>query len=164
MPLAAALQRRRSVRAFAARALAPAELGQLLWAAQGEADARDGVRTAPSAGALYPLVLFVAMANGLFRYVVEEHALEQVSSRDLRGDLAAAALGSRRSPKRRACSRSGHAAQNALLTATALGLAGYPVGAFDDARVAQLPRLGRGEVPLYLVPVGAPRFAAQGGR
>jgi hypothetical protein len=38
------------------------------------------------------------------------------------------------------------------------------VGAFDDARVAQLPRLGRGEVPLYLVPVGAPRFAAQGGR
>src|SRR5512134_1784647 len=82
MPLAAALQSRRSVRAFAARALSPAELGQLLWAAQGEADARDGVRTAPSAGALYPLVLFAATADGVFRYVVAEHALERVSARD----------------------------------------------------------------------------------
>jgi SagB-type dehydrogenase family enzyme len=187
MPLAAALQSRRSVRAFAARALSPAELGQLLWAAQGEADARDGVRTAPSAGALYPLVLFAATANGVFRYVVEEHALERVSSRDLRGDLAAAALGQQEIAEascvlalvavvtrttrkygergeRYVHMEAGHAAQNALLTATALGLAGYPVGAFEDARVAQLLRLGRSEAPLYLVPVGAPRFAAQGGR
>lgn len=186
-PLAAALQERRSVRAFAARALAPAELGQLLWSAQGEADARDGVRTAPSAGALYPLVLFAATANGVFRYVVEEHALERVSSRDLRGDLAAAALGQQEIAEapcvlalvavvtrttrkygergeRYVHMEAGHAAQNALLTATALGLAGYPVGAFEDARVAQLLRLGRSEAPLYLVPVGAPRFAAQGGR
>jgi SagB-type dehydrogenase family enzyme len=181
MPLAAALQGRRSVRAFAARALAPAELGQLLWAAQGEADARDGVRTAPSAGALYPLVLFASTANGLYRYVVEEHALERASPRDLRGDLAAAALGQQEIAEapcvlvlaavvtrttrkygergeRYVHMEAGHAAQNALLAATALGLAGYPVGAFDDARVAQLLRLGRGEVPLYLVPVGAPRF------
>ncbi|HSD40716.1 MAG TPA: SagB/ThcOx family dehydrogenase [Burkholderiales bacterium] len=187
MPLAAALQSRRSVRAFAARALSPAELGQLLWAAQGEADARDGVRTAPSAGALYPLVLFAATANGVFRYVVEEHALERVSSRDLRGDLAAAALGQQEIAEapcvlalvavvtrttrkygergeRYVHMEAGHATQNALLTATALGLAGYPVGAFEDARVAQLLRLGRSEAPLYLVPVGAPRFAAQGGR
>jgi SagB-type dehydrogenase family enzyme len=52
----------------------------------------------------------------------------------------------------------GHAAQNVLLTATALGLAAYPVGAFEDARVAEMLRLGRGEAPVYLVPVGAPRF------
>jgi SagB-type dehydrogenase family enzyme len=181
MALAAALERRRSVRAFAARALAPVELGQLLWAAQGEVDARDGVRTAPSAGALYPLVVYAATADGLFRYVVEEHALEQVAARDLRAELAAAALGqeevahapcvlvfaavlARTTRKygergvRYVHMEAGHAAQNALLTATALGLAAYPLGAFEDARVAEVLRLGRGEAPVYLVPVGAPRF------
>jgi SagB-type dehydrogenase family enzyme len=50
----------------------------------------------------------------------------------------------------------GHAAQNTLLAAAALGLASYPVGAFDDAQLAALLQLGRGESPLYLVPVGAP--------
>jgi nitroreductase len=58
----------------------------------------------------------------------------------------------------------GHAAQNVLLTATALGLAAYPLGAFEDARVAQVLRLGRGEAPVYLVPVGAPRFPVGGQR
>jgi SagB-type dehydrogenase family enzyme len=187
MTLAAALQHRRSVRAFAARALEPAELGQLLWAAQGEADARDGVRTAPSAGALYPLVLFTATADGLFRYAARAHALDRVGARDVRADLAAAALGeegiagapcvlaitavvTRTTRKygergeRYVHMEAGHAAQNVLLTATALELAAYPVGAFEDARVAQLLHLGRGEVPLYLVPVGAPRFAARGER
>lgn len=185
MPLAAALDRRRSVRAFAARALAPQELGQLLWAAQGEVDARDGVRTAPSAGALYPLVVYAATADGLFRYVVEAHALERVSARDLRADLAAAALGqeevaqapcvlvfaavlSRTTRKygergvRYVHMEAGHAAQNVLLTATALGLAAYPLGAFEDARVVEVLRLGRGEAPVYLVPVGAPRFPVGG--
>ncbi|HEU0201861.1 MAG TPA: nitroreductase family protein [Burkholderiaceae bacterium] len=52
----------------------------------------------------------------------------------------------------------GHAAQNLLLTAAALGLAAYPVGAFNDAQGSELLRVGRGEAPLYLVPVGAARF------
>lgn len=183
--LAAALVRRRSVRAFAARPLAPAELGQLLWAAQGVSDARDGARTAPSAGALYPLVLYAATADGVFRYTVEEHALERVSARDARGDLAAAALGqaevagapcvlvftavvTRTTRKygergeRYVHLEAGHAAQNALLAAAALGLAAYPVGAFEDMRVVQVLRLGRSEAPLYLVPVGAPRFPVGG--
>lgn len=187
MPLAAALDHRRSVRAFGARALTPAELGQLLWAAQGEVDARDGVRTAPSAGALYPLVLYAATADGLFRYVVEEHALERVSARDSRADLAAAALGqeevaqapcvlvfaavlSRTTRKygergvRYVHMEAGHAAQNVLLAATALGLAAFPLGAFEDARVVEVLRLGRGEAPVYLVPVGEPRFPVGGER
>ena len=53
----------------------------------------------------------------------------------------------------------GHAAQNVLLAAAALGLAAYPVGAFDDARVGELLQLARGEAALYLVPVGAPLSA-----
>lgn len=48
----------------------------------------------------------------------------------------------------------GHAAQNLLLEATALGLGATPVGAFDDAGVCRLLRLPDGETPLYLIPVG----------
>ena len=187
MPLATALARRRSARAFAARALEPGELGQLLWAAQGEADARDGVRTTPSAGALYPLEVYAATAEGLFRYLVEEHAIERISSRDLRTELAAAAHGqdeiahapcvlaltavvtrtTRRYGERGVRyvdMEAGHAAQNVLLTATALGLAAYPVGAFEDARIAKVLRLCGGEAPLYLVPVGAPKYPVGDGR
>lgn len=187
MTLAEALAQRRSVRAFAAHPITRAALGQVLWAAQGEADARDGVRTAPSAGALYPLVLYAATAEGAFRYVVAEHALERVSSRDLRGDLAAAALGqaevaeapcvlvfaavvTRTTRKygergeRYVYMEAGHAAQNALLAATALGLAAYPVGAFEDARVVQVMKLGRSEAPLYLVPIGEPKLPVGGAR
>jgi SagB-type dehydrogenase family enzyme len=181
--LAAALVRRRSGRAFAARPLSAAELGQLLFAAQGETDTREGLRTAPSAGALHPLELYAATHDGLFRYIVKAHALERLSTRDLRHDLAAAALGQAevaQAPcvlvftavaartmrkygergERYACLEAGHAAQNALLSAAALGLAAYPVGAFDDARVARAMQLPRSEAPLYLVPVGAPRVSA----
>jgi len=181
IPLTAALARRRSVREFAQRALAPAEVGQLLWAAQGVTDARAGQRSSPSAGALYPLIVYAALADGLFRYVASGHLLEQVSARDLRRGLAAAALGqeeiahapcvlvltavfARTTRKygeratRYVCMEAGHAAQNVLLTAAALDLAAYPVGAFADARVAELLGLAHDETPLYLVPVGAPQF------
>lgn len=178
MPLAAALARRRSVRAFAPRALTLAELGQLLWAAQGANDPDEGLRTCPSAGALYPLVIYAAIEQGLFRYAVGAHALDRICSDDLRGELAAAALGQyeiARAPcvlviaavaarttrkygergVRYVYMEAGHAAQNALLAAAALGLAAYPVGAFDDERVGRLLRFGRGEAPVYIVPVGA---------
>lgn len=177
-PLAAALFRRRSLRAFGSRTLSAAELGQLLWAAQGQSEPGEGLRTCPSAGALYPLVAYAATSGGLFRYLVSAHALEEVLPRDLRADLAGAALGqeeiahapcvlvftalqARTTRKygergiRYVHMEAGHAVQNALLTATALGLAAYPAGAFDDARVAGLLRLGPKETPLYLVPVGA---------
>jgi SagB-type dehydrogenase family enzyme len=175
------------VRAFGPRTLTPAELGQLLWAAQGQNDAREGRRTAPSAGALYPLVVYTATGQGLFRYLFEPHALERVASDDLRGELAAAALGQdeiARAPcvfvfaavlarttrkygergVRYAHMEAGHAAQNVLLTAAALGLAAYPVGAFDDVRVAALLRMGRGEAPLYIVPAGAPPRGLDAGK
>lgn len=182
MTLAAALARRRSVRAFAARPLTAAELGGLLWAAQGRSDAIEGKRTAPSAGALYPLAVYAATADGLWRYVPVSHSLERLSSSDLRTDLAEAALGqpevaqapcvlvftavaARTTPKygergmRYVHMEVGHAAQNVLLAAVALGLAAYPVGAFDDVRVGELLQLARNEAALYLVPVGAPLSA-----
>lgn len=178
MPLAEALARRRSLRAFGARTLSLANLGQLLWAAQGETDAREGLRAAPSAGALYPLVCYAASAEGLFRYVVEAHALERLAAPDLRADLATAALGQEvvaragcvlvlaavfsrtrrkygKRSERYVEMEAGHAAQNVLLSATALGLGACPVGAFDDSRVAKVLGLGRDEQALYLVALGA---------
>ena len=51
----------------------------------------------------------------------------------------------------------GHAAQNILLAAVALGLGGTPVGAFDDDEVSRLLQLPKNEQPLYLIPIGAPQ-------
>lgn len=80
MALEAALQRRRSLRQFADTPLRLAELGQLLWATQGVTDAA-GHRTVPSAGALYPLALYVVagavqgLPAGLYRYEPAGHGL-----------------------------------------------------------------------------------------
>ena len=51
----------------------------------------------------------------------------------------------------------GHAAQNLLLEAVALGLGGVPVGAFEDDALQNALGLPADQRPLYLVPVGHPR-------
>lgn len=181
-PLELLLSRRRSVREFESGAVSLAQAACLLWAAQGITDPR-GLRTAPSAGALYPLGLYLAAGNvtgleaAIYRYLPREGALEAVLSGDYRTALAAAALGqswladaalvlvftacySRTTRKydkrgfRYVHMETGHAAQNALLTAVALGLGAAVVGAFDDKRVATVTGLPREESPLYLLPVG----------
>lgn len=86
-----ALSRRRSVRELASKPLPEAVVGQLLWAAQGVTHP-DGLRTAPSAGALYPLEVYVATAAGFYHYDSRRHALERRASSDLRPALARAAL------------------------------------------------------------------------
>jgi SagB-type dehydrogenase family enzyme len=179
MTLAAALAARRSVRDFAATAVTPAELAQLLWAAQGVSSDRGG-RTAPSAGALYPLTVYAALPSGLYRYTAEGSRVAQVLTDDLRARLAKAALGQDwlaaasvvlvitadvgRTAQRYGARaeryvqlEAGHAAQNLLLQATALGLGATPVGAFDDDQVGRVLQLPARERPLYLVPVGRPR-------
>ncbi len=175
-----ALSRRRSVREFAAKPLPEASLSQLLWAAQGITHP-DGLRTAPSAGALYPLEVYVATAIGFYHYNPQRHELERRSSSDLRPALARAALeqesirqagsvivfaavvertarkyGPARAP-RYVFIEVGHAAQNVLLQATALGLGAVPVGAFHDAEVQRALSLPKDEEPVYLVPIGYPR-------
>ena len=175
-----ALKARRSIRSFSTAALSQAEIGQLLWAAQGTTDA-DGHRTAPSAGALYPLELDVVSAGGLARYVPDGHRLVRRGTTDPRAALKAAALdqaavgeaplvivisgvvertaakyGAVRA-ERYVTIEAGHAAQNILLEAVSLGLGAVPIGAFDDAQVRRVLALAEGEAPLYLIAVGHPR-------
>lgn len=80
MTVEQALLNRRSRRRFADKPLTLPQLSQLLWAAQGRTDPR-GLRTAPSAGALYPLQLYVVVANvsdldpGIYKYEIARHTL-----------------------------------------------------------------------------------------
>ncbi len=180
MSVEEALARRRSVREFSRKQLSNQQLGQLCWAAQGITHP-DGLRTAPSAGALYPLELYVVTPNGFFHYRPEKHQLQVLDPRDFRDDLYRAAFGQdcvreaaavfvitgkySRTASRYGKARSpryvhleaGHAAENLLLQAMALQLGAVPVGAFDDAQVQKVLSLSSGEEPLYLIPVGYPR-------
>lgn len=175
-----ALGWRRSVRQFESTELTMEQISQILWAAQGITNS-SGFRTAPSAGALYPLELYVVTAEGLFHYRPEEHALTLKRSGDLRQDVYEVALrqeavleapltvvisavysrtawkyGTQRTP-RYVHMEVGHAAQNVLLQAVALGLGAVPIGAFEDTRLQAVLDLPDDHAPLYLIPVGYPR-------
>jgi SagB-type dehydrogenase family enzyme len=137
------LLRRRPIRTYRRASLTLAEVGQLLWAAQGIT--ADGyLRTAPSAGALYPLEVYVVV-GGLYHYRPDRHHLVLAKSGDLRSQLAQAALAQdcvrdgaitilfaavyartsvkygQRAP-RYVHMEAGHAAENVCLQATAMGL------------------------------------------
>ncbi|MDD1682195.1 MAG: SagB/ThcOx family dehydrogenase [Methanoregula sp.] len=181
-----ALLYRRSVREYAATPLNSSDISRLLWAAQGRTGSR-GFRTAPSAGALYPLEVFVSCTNvsglpaGLYHYLPESHALEQVSGRDVREDLYKNALF--QAPVRDAPAviiiaadynrttqkygergiryvhmEAGHAAENICLQAYALGIGTVTIGAFDDSGVRSVVGLPPEQIPLYLMPVGKVRM------
>ncbi len=179
MSVEEAIAKRRSVRAFADRRLSMMQVSQLVWAAQGVTDSSRGFRAAPSAGATYPLELYVVTSDGAFHYLPGSHRLVQISDRDLRTDLAEAALGQgsvRQAPvslvfaavyertrarygeraERYVHMEAGHAAENVHLQAVALGLGSVPVGAFDDRRAAKLLGLPAEQAVLYIVPVGYP--------
>jgi SagB-type dehydrogenase family enzyme len=175
-----AILRRGSVREFDPAPLTLGQLGQLLWAAQGERGGDLGGRTAPSAGGLYPLELYVAHEGGVYHYRPDGHEIALTGGRDIREPLAVAALDQRAfhtapavvavtgvnermarkyggRAERYVLIEAGHAAQNLLLQATVLGLGAVPNGAFDDEVVTDLFALPEGTAPLYLIPIGRPR-------
>jgi SagB-type dehydrogenase family enzyme len=179
MSVEQALQTRRSQREFAPKPLPLVEVGQLGWAAQGITRPEDGLRTAPSAGALYPLELYFVVPEGVYHYLPADHTLARKSQRDERDALSRAAL-SQSSIRLAPCSvvivsvtgrtrekygdraplyvalEAGHVGQNLLLQATARGLAGVPIGAFDGPSVSRVLGLGRDEEPLYIIALGYP--------
>ncbi|HTH59279.1 MAG TPA: SagB/ThcOx family dehydrogenase [Paraburkholderia sp.] len=175
-----AIERRRSVRAFRAESLPVGTIGQLLWAGQGVTNADGTRRAAPSAGALYALELYAVTAAQVMHYVPAGHRAQTRDAADLRPALKALSLGqasvgeaplviavaadpARLSARYGARAgvyadlEAGHATQNLLLQAVALGLGAVPVGAVDGPRAAQTLALPHGQTVVYLVPVG---FAA----
>jgi SagB-type dehydrogenase family enzyme len=180
LSLEEAIAARRSVREFRDGLLDARQLSALLWATQGIVHP-DGLRTAPSAGALYPLEVYVALADGLHHYEPRGHLLASRRPEDVRDRLYRAALRqecvreaaavfaiaavARRTERKYGADRAlryvdlevGHAAQNLLLQAAALGLGAVPVGAYEDDEVDRILGLPHGETVRYLVPVGYPR-------
>ncbi|MCI0472055.1 MAG: SagB/ThcOx family dehydrogenase [Ignavibacteria bacterium] len=186
-----ALLIRRSIREFKNEAITVQDVSQILWAAYGITEERSspsflrgGLRTAPSAGALYPLEIYLVAGKvtglkaGIYKYISPDHSLELVSEGDIRKDLAAAALNQEfleiapaslmysavysrmtqkygnRGRERYVCMDLGHSAQNVYLQACALGLGTCAVGAFTDDMVSIVMQLPEDEEPLYIMPVG----------
>lgn len=177
-----ALLKRRSVRSYKKEKLTLQDVSQLLWAAQGQTVGWGG-RTAPSAGATYPLEVYLVagdvegLQSGLYHYNIKEHSLVQKITSDIRSALARAALGqdyvlkapasivitaiydrttSRYGKRgiRYVHNEVGHVGQNIHLQCETLGLGTVVIGAFVDEEVKKVLQLDDDEEPQYIMPVG----------
>ena len=172
------LNQRRSVRDYKKGPLNLGEISQILWAASGKNLYR---RTSPSAGASYPLEIYLAVGEveglelGLYHYSYSRHSLERIREQDIRERLARAALGQSMIEEapiniivvadygrttghygqrgiRYVHMEVGHVGQNISLQANALNLGTVMIGAFEDKQIKEI--LGIEEEPLYIIPVG----------
>jgi|UniRef100_A0A7V3PS59 SagB-type dehydrogenase family enzyme len=175
-----ALLHRRSVRSFSAEPLTLEDISQLLWAAQGKTGKTYG-RTAPSAGATYPMEVFLVAGNvsgidaGIYQYLIEIHGLKLIRHGNFSKELANAALGQNfisTAPAvivltceyRRTTGRygergiryvhmeAGHIGENISLECVARQLGTVMVGAFLDSAIQRI--LSTKYEPLYIIPVG----------
>ncbi|MBN9663565.1 MAG: SagB/ThcOx family dehydrogenase [Acidobacteria bacterium] len=176
------LRIRRSSRNFLAEPVSLADTGRLLWASQG-CTGLGGLRTAPSAGAIYPIRSYVLAAAiegvtpGFYSYDADAGSLRLLRKGDRRRSLARAAAGQtcveecafallltgwyKRAVRefgdaapRLAAMECGHIGQNFCLQATALGLGAIGLGRLDPEAVRLLLRLPEDEEPLYLLLAG----------
>lgn len=174
---------RRSVRSYSEGPLILNEISQLLWAAQGitRDAARDGYRAVPSAGATYPLKVYLVSGEvkgleaGLYCYQPRRHLLSLIRQGDRRQELSQAALGQSmiaEAPSnlvitaiyerttgrygerglRYVHMEVGHLGENVHLQCEALGLGTVVIGAFNDRAVKEALRIE--EAPLYIMPIG----------
>lgn len=94
------LKKRKSIRDFSKESISKEQLSYLLWASTGIQREEQGFefRTAPSAGALYPIETYLVVNNvediskGVYHYSIKEHTLEQLKSGDFGLKIAEAAL------------------------------------------------------------------------
>ncbi len=188
MSVEESLQKRRSIRQYKNISLSLEQISQVLWAAYGVSDAESfrgiKLKTAPSAGATFPLEIYLMAGNvegiesGLYKYHPEEHGLTLHLSGDIRDKVASACLGQRmlkdapasviynavfdrtasrygqRGIDRYVCMDLGHSAQNVYLQTTAIGLATCAIGAFDDDKLSKIIKPLDNEEVLYLMPFG----------
>ncbi len=185
-PIGKVLEERKSVRSFGNEPLSSFELSQLLWASQGITRHLQGfgLRTAPSAGALYPIETYLAVHNvsqveaGIYHYAVVTHELEQLKQGDFRIPAASAALDQeiaytanvvfiwtaiferakwkyKQRGYRYIYLDAGHIAQNVALSAVALGLGSCQIAALYDEEVNSLLGIdGEAESTVYMTVVG----------
>ncbi|MFW6113987.1 MAG: SagB/ThcOx family dehydrogenase, partial [Actinomycetota bacterium] len=189
MDLDEVLRKRTSVRDYDPRPLSLDDFSYLLWSCTGIQRVEQGYefRTAPSAGALYPIETYPVINNvegldmGLYHYDIRRHRLEELRNGDLRLDTARAALGQRicydaavvlvwtavfqrskwkykQRGYRYVFMDAGHIGQNLYLAATGMGLGACAVGAlFDDELNQMLGVDGEEESAIYMAAVGHPR-------
>lgn len=171
------IKNRRSERSFSEEALTIKQISQLLWSCQGITDRSNGFRSAPSAGATYPLEIYLVSSDGIFHYAPQTHSLERLGDEDVREELSGACYGQgfvkaaaidivicadfrRTTDYYGERGRSyvyievGHAAENLHLQSVSEGLGSVPVGAFSEDSVKRVLGLPKELVPLYIVPVG----------
>jgi SagB-type dehydrogenase family enzyme len=174
-----AMSKRRSIRIFTSREIEIKKISQLMWAAQGITKNPEGYRTAPSAGALYPIEVFLSRKDGIFHYKPEKNKLLKLKKDDLRQSIYKACLSQKAVAEadviiiitavyerttlkygergiRYVHLEAGHVCQNILLEATVLDLGAVPIGAFDDTRINEITGLPPYHIPLYIIPVGYP--------
>ncbi len=177
-----AIDGRRSRRQYSDESLSLKEISQLCWAAQGITGERTNFRAAPSAGALYPIEVFVVSGDsdlepGVYHYSPSAHRLNRIKQGDIREGLARAAVGQqevkaapidlvitgvihRTAQKygsradRYVHLEAGHVAQNVYLQCESLDLATVSIGAFSDSEVRDLLSINEDHTPLYIMPIG----------
>ena len=178
-----ALLQRRSVRSYKKDPLTVSDISQILWAAQGITEKTYGLRTAPSAGALYPLELYLVAANvdelkpGVYKYKPQDHTIKRISDGNKRINVSNSAL------KQDAIENSsaiviiaaiyertkvkygnrseryvhievGHVGQNIYLQAVSLGIGTVMIGAFKDEALKKVLGFAEDEYPLAIMPLG----------
>jgi len=178
-----ALLRRRSIRDYSNGQLSLSEVSQILWAAQGITDKAEGLRTAPSAGALYPLEIYLVAANvknlnpGIYKYNPKSHTLQKISEGDKRNEISNASLKQEsinnsyaivvitaiyertsvkygKRTERYVNMEVGHVGQNIYLQTVSLGLGTVMIGAFSDDALKKALNLPDKEYPFALYPLG----------
>lgn len=174
------IKQRRSVRSFQNKPLTDDQISEILWSAQGITDSTRNFRAAPSAGAIYPITLYVVLPEGLYVYIPKDHKIQKLENDDLRIELSKAAWGQRPiisasmsviitadyskiSVKygdkaiRYTDMEAGHIAQNMHLVAVSLGLGSVPIGAFSENSAASILNLPENLTPIYIIPIGYPK-------
>lgn len=185
-----ALLERKSIRHYARDPITADHLSYLLWASSGLQRTERGseFRTAPSAGALYPIETYVVVNRvdgipaGVYHYGVKQHCLETLAEGDFSSDIAIAALGQRmcleaaavmvwtaifQRSKWKYAQRAyryiyldaGHIGENLALAATAVGLGSCQVGALFDEEVNKIIGVdGTEESVVYMSVIGKPHL------
>jgi SagB-type dehydrogenase family enzyme len=183
------LRERKSIRQFSNEPLSSDHLSYLLWASTGiqRIEMDYEFRTAPSAGALYPIETYVmsnkvsGIEKGIYHYSIRDHVLDTLRLGDFSTEMAKAALGqvmvrdaqsvfiwtavlqrSKWKYKQRAYRYfyldCGHIGQNLALAAVSLGLGSCQIGALYDEEVNDLLNIHEeNETVVYLSVVGHPR-------